>query len=151
MVTLRQEGSVVAVLLGSVTPSWQVTIYYINGALLILKWKPLYFNNDTDSHFLNRRQNFLIVKHKCVGHNQFPLRVLLKGAPNSTIVGYIGGLIWRWASFKGGFLSRINGIYLVFLYKHGPISPSFWIKSSICTHITYCLYRIQYIIKICTK
>ena len=46
MVKMGQEGLVVAALLESVRTSWKVTIYYINSALLILKWKPLcmYYN-----------------------------------------------------------------------------------------------------------
>ena len=42
MVKIGQDSLVVAALLESVSASWKVTIYYINRALLILKWKPLY-------------------------------------------------------------------------------------------------------------
>ena len=38
MVKIRQEGLVVATLLTSVRMSWKVPIYYMNGALSILKW-----------------------------------------------------------------------------------------------------------------
>ena len=42
MVNMIQEGKVVAALSTSIRTSWKVGIYYINWALLILKWKPLY-------------------------------------------------------------------------------------------------------------
>ena len=44
MVNRRQEGSVGKVLLASVRMSWKVKICYLNRALLILKWKPLYLH-----------------------------------------------------------------------------------------------------------
>ena len=43
MVKMGQESLVVAALLASVRASWKVTIYYINGALLILNRYALYF------------------------------------------------------------------------------------------------------------
>ena len=42
MVKMSQEGSVTTVFQASVRTALKVTIYYINGALLILNWQSLY-------------------------------------------------------------------------------------------------------------